>query len=194
MSELVDHTETRSGKVVNNANEANCIRGNPVYSIICDPSYDDVVDMASILENKLEEMKSRFPRNQAVENLLNIYYKHTFNEMDKLSTVIITPVAEQRGISEHYNFQRKRFIINANKKLKKIEGTSKSKFIECRDENVDYNDYRVSEVMTDWYDKHEAYPYPTEKDVRAFSEHGNISTKSVEAWFSYERLRRLNLR
>lgn len=50
----------------------------------------------------------------------------------------------------------------------------------------------TTRILTEWYDKHVQYPYPTEEDVEYLIELTNISAPQVKKWMANKRVRCFN--
>lgn len=49
-------------------------------------------------------------------------------------------------------------------------------------------------LMSDWYDRHQENPYPTDEEKQELAEKGGVSVSQVKAWFANKRNRTLNTR
>lgn len=148
---------------------------NPVFSIVCHPSYDNVIKRAKQLEDRFDKMVEQFPCQ--VRALMEAYTKQTvLIESTKIDSVSTAPISKQGKLNEYYNNDRLELISCMEKKLNKLPNP-----------NNDVN-WNALQLMKNWYFKNKHFPYPSEKEVKQMSIEGNIPVTTVETWFYFQRL------
>ncbi|XP_063446778.1 Iroquois homeobox protein 6a-like [Mytilus trossulus] len=156
---------------------------HPVFSIICDPSYDSTERKSELLESRLHSYEINFPTG--IDALFTEYYNITADiEMKKLTAVMESSPQYHCRINQYYNHQRQLLMYRIDRKLNSLvyPPTCQSTL----------NTKNVM-VLQDWFNKHRQHPYPTREQIKKLSKISAIKMQDVKVWFACERKRQSSL-
>lgn len=140
---------------------------------------------ASVGESKVQERNTSVYSETIVENKVTVqkvYKSDTLHLKNKTSEYVSTGNL-QHALSVH---------------TKEVQNSDNSP-----DSNVHIDVYQEQQIkkntkslnplavyyMSEWFDKHQSYPYPTTSEKRFFAKVGNISLAQVSSWFANKRAR-----
>lgn len=154
---------------------------NPVFSIICDRSYDRCRNKGYYLEKRIHSLQFYFPSE--IEVLSNEYHDTVFDlEMKNLTAVMDTSQEQHVRINRYFNHQRQMLIHRIDRKLDSLE---KSHRITVTHQRKPKN----FTILRHWFSMHAEYPYPTLNQIKMLSNMGDLEIKDAKLWFAHERIR-----
>ncbi|XP_052069382.1 uncharacterized protein LOC127708523 [Mytilus californianus] len=154
---------------------------HPVFSIICNPSYDSTERKSELLESRLHSYEISFPTE--VDALFTEYYNITADiEMKRLTAVMESSPQYHCRINQFFNHQRQLLMYRIDRKL-----SSLVKPATCHNQST-LNSKNFM-VLRDWFNQHSHYPYPSREQIKKMSKISNIKMQDVKVWFACERIR-----
>ncbi|XP_063446777.1 Iroquois homeobox protein 6a-like [Mytilus trossulus] len=152
---------------------------HPVFSIICDPSYDRTERQSELLESRLHSYEINFPTE--IDALFTEYYNITADiEMKKLTAVMESSPPYHCRINQYYNHQRQLLMYRIDRKLNSL--------VKPQTCQATFNTRNVS-ILHDWFNQHLDNPYPSREEIKKLSKVANINMQAVRVWFASERIR-----
>lgn len=151
---------------------------HPVFSIICDRSFERCYIKGYYLEKRMYSLEFYFPSE--IDVLSSEYHDTVFDlEMKNLTAVMDTSPEQHVRTNRYFNHQRHMLVHRINRRLDSLEKSHE--IIVTRQRNFT--------ILRHWVNMHAQYQYPTVDQIKMLSKMGDLEIKDVKLWFAHERIR-----